>query len=520
MASREEMIRDIRRQKMIDEIRANRTQEAPEKSGVEEFADLARSTQANFESLAPLQGVRDRLGAGADALIGQTKDTFGEDSGKSLTDHYEQSLAETSARRAVDKDRSNTGKILGSGMGLASNFLLPTPSSAAGVVTNATIAGVDAATQGPNDISAKEGAKGAATSFGIDMLLKGAGKAISKLPAAITGVTDDMADYYKANHQAVDAARPLSNVTDDLIDSTKSFRREMSNQSTEGFNALKNSGMSATASQLDEPIAAQISRLGDSAVTAPAKANVAELSSLRESIAGEMASNNNVLGAAGLDKVKTFVRQIDDLIDYEAVKMGRATSRDKALMTIRQKYDDLLKNSPEYSDVMSGLSSKASALDDVASQLKSHKSADNFLGRLSKNKDPRGADALANLDENMGTAYSKEVKDAGVKDFFTRENSRGTRNTIVAGSVGALAGSVLGVPPWIAGPAAATAGPVVDKFGRQIYQNLLRAQAQHPEIMAQYVKVLNTAAQSGPASLIATHQLLKKDPTYSKITGE
>ena len=515
MASREEMIRDIRRQKMIDEIRASRNQEVPEKSGAEEFADIARSTQANFERFAPLQGVRDRLGAGADALIGQTKDTFGDDSGKSLTDHYEQSLAETTARRETDKDRSSAGKAIGAGLGLASNFLLPTPSSAAGVVTNATIAGVDAATQGPGDISAKEGAKGAGTAFVIDMLLKGAGKVVSKLPAGITGVPDELADYYKANFKSVDNARPIQDVSDDLTTAAKQFRRDMSSQSTEGFNALQKSGLAASSSDLEAPLGSQISRYGENAITDETKSLVSELNSLRASIA-EQAKNGDV----PLDKVKSFVRQIDDLIDYDSLERGIGTSRDKALYAIRSKYDDMLKASPEYKKIMEGLASKSAALGDVAQSLKSDKSTDNMLSRISKNKDPRASDALNVLDNSMGTNFSAEVKDAGVKDFFTRENSRGSRNTIVAGATGALLGSVLGIPPWMSAAAAATAGPVVDKQGRQIYMKLLRTQAENPEVMAKFTKILDAAAQSGPASLIATHRLLQKDLEYKSAVGD
>lgn len=515
MDKREDIIRELRRQDIIKQLRTRETPTAPEKSGAEQFADVTTSMRANMEDFAPLQGVRDRLGAGASAIIGQTKDTFGDDSGKSLADHYNQDLAETHATRVVNKDRSTVGKIAGVGAGVASNFLLPT-----GILGNAAVAGVDAATQGPGDIDLKEGAKGASLATAIDLLLRGGGKILKKLPSGITGVSDELADYYKANHKAVDAARPLQDVSNDLGDAAKTFRREMSNQSTEGFNALAKSGMSATASQLDAPIAAQVDRLGANAVTGQAKAVVGELSSLRESIAAEAAANNGVLGATGLDKVKSFVRQIDDLIDYEAVNNNRASSRDKALLSIRREYDGLLKNDKGYEEIMQGLSSKASALDDVSAGLKNPKSTDNFLKRIASNKDPRSAEALSNLDSHMGTDFSKEVKDAGVKDVFNRENSRGTRNSFVSGAVGMLAGSAIGMPPWISGAIGATAGPVVDKHGRQIYARILKAQAENPELMAKFSKVLDSAAQSGPASLIATHQLLMKKPEYKQTMGE
>lgn len=523
MASREEMIRDIRRQKMIDEIRAAKAK--PEASGAEKFADFANSMKANFEEFAPLQGVRDRAGAGVDALIGQAKDTFSDDSGKSIGQHYDDSLQNTVAKRAVDRDRSTAGKVVGAGVGLASNFLLPTPATKVGLLTNVGVAGVDAATQGAQDVlsgdAATDAVKGGGLAGAIDLGFRGAGKVLKKLPAAITGVPDEMAEYFSKNVDAVDGARPIKDVSDDLGLAVKQFRREMSNQSTEGFEALEKSGISATAEQLADPINQQISKLGANAITGPAKANVSELTSLRDSIEEMVKSNDGVIGATGLNKVKSFVKQLDDLIDYEAVDRGRASSRDKALLAIRRKYDDMLKSSPDYKQVMDGLSVKASALEDVSGALKNDKSTDNFLSRLAKNKDPRGTEALQTLDDQMGTNFSKDVKDAGVKDFFTRENSRGTRNSLVSGAVGALAGSLIGVPPWISGAIGVTAGPAVDKFGRQAYQSVLRAAAKNPELVAKYSKVINSAAQSGPASLIATHNLLKKkDPEYAAATGD
>lgn len=518
-------LEELRARARYEELKAKRQPTTPEKSGAEQFADFANSMKANFEEFAPLQGVRDRLGAGVDALIGQAGDVVSDDSGKSLTQHYEDSLDATVAKRDTDKSRSTAGKVVGAGVGLASNFLLPTPATKAGVLTNMGVAAVDGATQRNQDVLSKEGLKDASIGGGValsaDLLLRGAGKVMSKLPEAITGVPDDMASYFMKNADAVDAARPIKDVSDDLTLATKQFRRDMSNQSTEGFEALKKSGVSATAEQLADPITQQLDKLGANAITGPAKANVSELSALRDSIEEMAKANDGVIGATGLDKVKSFVKQIDDLIDYEAVDRGRASSRDKALLAIRRKYDDMLKGSPEYKQVMEGLAAKASTLEDVSGALRTDKSTDNFLGRLAKNKDPRGAEALQALDDQMGTNFSKDVKDAGVKDFFSRENSRGTRNTMVSGAVGALAGSLIGVPPWISGAIGMTAGPAVDKFGRQAYQSVLRAASKNPELVAKYSKVLNAAAQSGPASLIAAHQMLKRqDPDYAAAVGD
>lgn len=461
------------------------------------------------EAVAGLSAVPERFGAVADRMQGKQGPSGFEAYDKAKKEFLDNQAAED-ARHAKDSPVANTAQKLA---GTLNPLGLNVPANVLDTFYKSIKAGNTYA-------EAFQDARNALVLMkGPEYIAKGATKVAKKLPAAVTGVTDDIADYYKANHEAVDAARPLQNVTDDLIDSTKTFRREMSNQSTEGYNALKNSGMSATASQLDEPITARINRLSEGAVTSPAKATVSELSSLRESIAEEMAKSGNTLGASGLDKVKTFVRQIDDLIDYDAVKNGRATSRDEALMSIRRNYDDLLKNSPEYQEVMSGLSTKADALDDVASQLKNPKASDNFLGRIAKNKDPRGSEALANLDENMGTNFGKEVKDAGVKDFFTRENSRGTRNTLFAGATGALLGGAIGLPPWVTAAAAATSGPVIDKFGRQIYQQILKAQAQNPELMAKYANAINTAGKAGPASLVAMHRMLQKDPDYQAAVG-
>jgi hypothetical protein len=348
------------------------------------------------------------------------------------------------------------------------------------------------------------------------LLFRGAGKTLKALPGAVTGVNDDAARYYMQNVDAVDNARPIQDVTDDLSSAAKNFRRGMSKDSTEAFNILSRSGRMANPEDLTAPIKAAADKFGKDAVTPQAKGLAEEFEALRSSI--ETATDFH---AVPLDRVKNFVRQIDDMIDYEAVDFGRASSRDKALLSIRGQFDSVLKQDPEYANMMAKISGKSSAVEEAIGNLKNPKAMDNMLTRVSRGKDPRTAESLQTLDESMGTDFSKQVKDSGIKDMFTRENSRGTRNTLVSGSIGAITGSLFGVPPWISGAVAATAGPVVDKQGRAIYQSLLRAAAKSPDKLKKYTNALNNSMQSGPASLIATHQiLLNKDPEYAEAMAE
>lgn len=571
MPSREEMIQALRRQQMIDEIRAAGSSPEPDtkaenshdlipfiKDTVKGVAQGVRTVGAGVahaatnpaetakkagdwvmdvatDPVGDLKGVyrtvrsiplvgdaaddavgglyanTKRLGNVVDRLSGKEGPSGAEVYDKALQD-YKTSMAAEDAKHAQESPVANAAQKLA---GIANPLGMSVPAN----VMDTFVKSIKA---GNNFEDAMKDARNALVLMkGPELAAKGVSKVVSKIPAAVTGVSDDTAKYYMQNVDAVDNARPLKDVSDDLSQATKQFRRDMSNQSTEGFNVLKDSGVSATASQLAQPIDDQLTKLGANAVTGPAKANVSELSALRGSIEEVAKASDNTIGAIGLDKVKSFVKQIDDMIDYEAVDRGRASSRDKALLAIRRKYDDMLKGSDEYKGVMDGLSTKASALEDVAGSLKTDKSTDNFLARLARNKDPRGAEALQTLDDQMGTNFGKEVKDAGTKDFFTRENSRGTRNTMVSGAVGALTGSLIGVPPWISGAIGMTAGPVVDKFGRQAYQSVLRAAAKNPKLIERYSKTINAAAKAGPASLIALHQMLKKqDAEYAAATGD
>jgi hypothetical protein len=73
----------------------------------------------------------------------------------------------------------------------------------------------------------------------------------------------------------------------------------------------------------------------------------------------------------------------------------------------------------------------------------------------------------------------------------------------------------------LAGPAGALAGPGIDKYGRAAYQNILRASSKSPDVVKKYANSLNSAMKAGPASLITTHQFLrKKYPDYAEATNE
>lgn len=527
MPTREEMIAQLKRSDMIDQLKKADAQaltsfdypKAPETDIPTELKGMA----AGFAEFNPLQGVSD-IGAGvAGATIGEAKELFGYEQAKSFPERYQEEIKGIQQKRKEDYEKSQYGKYAGAGLGIAGNVLLPMGGASTGALKeagkNIALSGATEALRG-GELDISKGGEAAAWTAGIEGALKGAGKVLKTFPNAVTGIGKDVAEYYTKNVKDVDAARPLGDVVDDFVTNIKNYRRKLSNESTAAYNALKESGKEIPASRLTSTISKQADRVGSATLTPQAKQLASEVSSFGNAI-DEIAGPDGVIKP---ENVKDFIRQLDDQIDWEAISYNRATTRDRALKAIRDDFDSILKdkkNFPEYADIMEKISKKASTLEDLGAALKNEKAADRLFKRLAQNKDPRAAEALAALDQEMATNFSKEIKDAGIKDLFLKENSRGSRNTLVSGAVGAMAGSVLGVPPWISGAIGATAGPSIDKYGRQAYQTILRANANAPDIVKKYALVLNSAMQSGPASLAATHMLLRqKYKDYEEATKE
>lgn len=492
-----------------------------------------KGAAAQFAEFAPLQGLRDIASAGAGAIIGE----IGERTGlggltdqewlgakeKDIGQRYQEQLKGIKSEREKALKESDIGKYVGGTLGVASNVLLPLggpqTKAATEIAKQAALTGFDVGTQGAG-LDLQRATEGAGWGAAADVAFRGAGKALKALPGSITGIGEDIANYYMKNAKAVETARPIGEVVDEFVTNVKNYRRKLSNESTAAYNALKQSDKEIPVSRLAATIEKQAERVGGAALTPQARALSGEVSGLTNSLR-EVAGPDEVIRP---ENIKDFIRQLDDEIDWEAIQYNRATSRDRALKAIRDDFDSVLKdekNFPEYAKIMEGISNKVSKLEDLGTALKNEQQAERLFKRIAKNADPRSNEALKALDQEMATNYAKELKDAGIKDLFLKENSRGTRNTVVSGSVAAMAGAALGVPPWLAGAAGATMGPVVDRQGREIYRKILKAAAESPDVLKKYVNVLNSAMSSGPASLLAANKILEeKYPDYKNALGD
>ncbi len=365
-------------------------------------------------------------------------------------------------------------------------------------------AGINAVDQGVKENSLKDaidrGGKSALISAGISAIpiVGKAAKEVGKLTGkAFTGIPMDVAEHYLKNSDKVDAAKPLKEISDEFLKKTDDISSDLGRQSSESFQALRESGLAANKNTFTDPFLAEIDRLNELGVYGPERERAINIMNKF------MKNINKEAGDLGLDKGKALINQLDSTIGGLMKKPDADTQVVNSFLDIRKQIDNMLKESvPEYAEQMAKLADETKTVRELSDRFRTPKGAQDLLKRTQTGKDGYADDALAAFDKKFGTKYQEELRDSFVKDAFTKDATRGSRNV----NVGAIAGSAGGIPGAIAG---AAVGHVADKFGGPIYQKLLKAGVK----AGPYMQVLENAAQKGNFPIVH-YLMMKNDPEY------
>lgn len=398
-----------------------------------------------------------------------------------------------------------------------------------GAVRGGMIQGLGASEAEDTMGMARDVATGGALGGAIHGVAAGASKALGaagkKTGNAVFGVPEGATERYLARPDAVNTAKGFKGVTDSFLDDVGQKRADLGSGSAEGFDILKRSGKSLPAGTFTQPIKNEITRLTEQgAFTRESKQTLSKLGELVENIEG---AAQGLDGRLSLDKGKALVMQLDDLIS-RARATNAGNQELKSLVTTRQYIDETLKIvSPEYKDHMAKLATDTETVKDIADKFRSENGAQNLLKRVTRGKDEYAGDALKAYDERFGGTFSDDLQDSFAKDAFSRDTTNGSRKALkgyaVGQALGGAAGGMVAGPTGIAvggmmgGAAGALTGGALDKYGTQIWKGVLDGTLK----VGPYAKILEKAAQNGPAQVALTHYLLMKNhPEYAKSVQE
>lgn len=387
------------------------------------------------------------------------------------------------------------------------------------------------------------------------MKLAGAGmsKAAGAAGGALAkeaGVSPEAIARYRANPEAVNAAKPLVDTTKDFLADADARQAAMSQASSDSFATLKDAGTTGP-ENISQPIQAQIDRLRSLGVFGPErKAAINFLNGIIDDVHGgsnipgsdfgqafdEMAKTDapDISAATeplpqeiGLDKGKAVLNALDSHYEKLSANPGADPQVLKAISDARGGIDSYLKQKvPAYGSQMETLAGQAQDYAGLANKFRTDQGAMSTLKRIQTGKDPFAADALQNYDQQFGTSFGEDLKNSAAAQQFERPTTNGSRKTLLGGAVGNVVGHAAG---WLLGdPAAggqvgmavgAGAGFLADRYGGQAVKVALDAWIKLDRLQGtKFLGPIMAAAKAGPQQLAVAHYVMaQQNPDYQKL---
>lgn len=399
--------------------------------------------------------------------------------------------------------------------------------------------------------------KGAAPGAAVGLGLYGAGKVamnpavrnylLKKFNNTMLDVPEWVSDKYIKNPKAINEAKPMSGVAQDIADT---------------YGGIKESGgdlsRSATATLSDAPTGATISDTVNmlSQFDAPEAKQLAEkLNSKYQYASSDVVPNKmaNSLSEKDAYEVKKVLQSIGDWKSLTPAK-------DKAIANMESgKINALLKSgNPEYASGMSELSKNIQTRNELGNKFgivpdysgnnpsgytftDRTMSAMNDLGRANKVDRKRILENVKNLG---GDDISESVENAiGKRILEGPGTTNGSRKAVMYGNAGAGVGAAVGgYVGSMAGPVGAAAGATVggftgkaagslaggiaDKYGPKIAKNMMdinnvMTKLQSKAGGSKYAQMLQNAAAQGEKKLGTTFYLLSQsDPEFRELVKD
>lgn len=468
-----------------------------------------------LEALGSKVGVRG-LGGGFDEIRRETPN----ESGQSFQEVYE---SRRDQRRALDERAEVANPKTFMAGDVAGSLVLPGPGKGSLLAKTGKMAGIGAVeglgrSNAEGQELASDVAKSAAFAGAMPGVMAGAGKAVKAVGGGIrratTGLGPEVGEHYLANKAGVNAARELPSVTEDFLNKAREQGQKLSEDSGAAYDILKQSGKTTTAGDLAAQLQTHADNLDElGAYTPEARKTIGYLrrtaSNILDSVGGDGSSE------IGYDKVKSLVKQLDRAIE-QAKKRGGVDYQE--LVAARKQLDGMLKEAvPEYGTHMGVLADETRALTGLTDQFSKDKGAEQMLRRVMQGKDRYTEKALQNFDRTAGTGFTKELKDAAVKQALGAGTTNGSRNTLMGALAGSSASTVAsGAPSPVIVALGAALGYAGDKLTRPVYKAMLDATSS--PAFQKFATPFQKAAERGPAAVsVLHHTLLKNDPEYAAL---
>jgi hypothetical protein len=352
---------------------------------------------------------------------------------------------------------------------------------------------------------------GAALPVGFEAIKKGVQYAAPKVAVsalrATTRLPTDTIKQYSERNAYIKQARPLAEIAVDAEKATGDLAKRVSSGSGTSFKILNEQSVELPKQDVVDAMRNAIKKIDDKGVFSPTVES--EKAGFEKIIDAVKASDSGAEKMTGA-KVKSLIQQIDESVgSYKKNAGDISTASQREFSNSRKGIDELLKTaSPAYREQMLGVASDAKLLQNVKPILGTKEKALNTLKRLGREQSPFQKETVQDLDAALGKGLAREAKDSAIKDAFTKEVTNGSRNVNYFSNV-PLVGPMLGYfADMSIRPTAAKAIDYSVKSKAFLEQN--------KERLGKFFRPFETALKSGPAAVLATHQILMKDPEYRK----
>lgn len=349
---------------------------------------------------------------------------------------------------------------------------------------------------------------------------KGPAKALGKV---VANIPEEATARYLENPKAVNSAKSLGELSEKITsqgeDSVlKKIRQNASEFSQESFDSLKPEG----GIKKDELLGI-LEGLKDSQKTGGALIGEGQSSaySALENLSGQIGQLESDEISQSL--MKRLIQNLDSNTNWQNPEAG---AKNEAFKKVRTFLDQSLKDqNPNYKKIMEDTAESSRAISEVEKAFKNRTNPDsaNKFMKSVKNigfKDEKDDvyKALQTIKKQTGEDLGQDVFDSWAQNQFTKQDTAGSRKTLLGSVIGRSTGAVGGES------AGALAGFTADRYSGQAFKALLdgsMAAGEFVNKVSPYVgpaaNALKEAAQRGNKSLAATHFILSQtNPGYRK----
>lgn len=351
-------------------------------------------------------------------------------------------------------------------------------------------------------------------------VMRGAGKIADGAKFAgkrAVGLASDLnpesVDFYLANRDAVNSARDLKPIAEDLFDGGRELASRVSRASGESADILARDEVSVPKAQILQRIDEQMSALEQGGMfTAGAERELAALQKMRDRL---IAGKENLVGG----QVKQFIRQMDD-VAYPghggAAEIPQGLSRQaRDLRHIAS--EEAKTQSPAFREKMAEVAGMERVRSGIEGKLSTPEKAYNTARGLAQERNPFTNELFEAVDKANGTNLTHEARASAIRDVFEAPRYNGSRNVNVGGTIGEASGGPVGKA---IGAVLGYAKDVLARPAAKKSLDIAIALEPHAARLGKFAKPLMEAAARGPAAFIYTHQLLLRNPEYQALNAE